>query len=181
MHVRHAEATRDAAACAAIYAPFVSGSAVSFELDPPDAAEFARRITETSRAYPYLVAEDDGATIGFAYAGPHRARAAYRWAAEVSVYIDPAYRRRGVGRALYGALLTLLRRQGLHVALAGITLPNPASVALHEAMGFEPIGTYRGVGWKAGEWRDVGWWQLILPGADHASPSEPGPPPRLED
>jgi L-amino acid N-acyltransferase YncA len=180
MHIRDAEAPRDAAACAAIYAPFVSESAVSFEVEPPDAAEFARRIGTNSASYPYLVAESDaGETIGFAYAGTHRARAAYRWAAEVSVYIHGEHRRRGVGRALYGELLPLMRRQGLRIALAGITLPNDSSVALHEAMGFAPVGIYKGIGFKAGSWRDVGWWQLDLGPAIDGTPVEPSPSPRL--
>ena len=107
----------------------------------------ARRIEST---HAWLVAETDGVLAGFAYGGSHRARAAYRWATEVSVYVHPQHRRRGVGRALYGELLPLLARRGLQVALAGITLPNPGSVALHEAIGFQPVGVYRRIGWKAG-------------------------------
>lgn len=181
MVIRDADAQRDAAACASIYAPFVADSAVSFEVQPPDAAEFTRRIEQTSPVYPYLVAESEtGETVGFAYAGVHRARAAYRWSAEVSVYIHGDHRRRGIGRALYAELLSLMRRHGLRIALAGITLPNDSSVALHEAMGFTPIGVYKGIGFKAGGWRDVGWWQLDLAPAVDGTPAEPGPPPRLE-
>jgi L-amino acid N-acyltransferase YncA len=181
MIIRDADAQLDAAACASIYAPFVSDSAVSFEIEPPDAAEFAQRIERTSPTYPYLVAESEGGeTIGFAYACAHRARAAYRWSAEVSVYIHGDHRRRGVGRALYGELLPLMCRQGLRVALAGITLPNDSSVALHEVMGFIPIGVYKGIGFKAGGWRDVGWWQLDLAPAVDGTPVEPGPPPPLQ-
>ncbi len=161
----------DAAACAAIYAPFVSDSAVSFELVAPDGPEMARRIEST---HAWLVAETDGVLAGFAYGGSHRARAAYRWATEVSVYVHPQHRRRGVGRALYGELLPLLARRGLQVALAGITLPNPGSVALHEAIGFQPVGVYRRIGWKEGGWHDVGWWQLELaPAREDAPPPEP--------
>ncbi len=165
------DARGDAAACASIYAPFVSDSAVSFEVQPPGAAEMARRI---AAAHAWLVAEDDGEVAGFAYGGSHRARAAYRWATEVSVYVHAQHRRRGIGRALYGELLTLLARRGLQVALAGITLPNPGSIALHEALGFEPVGVYRRIGWKAGAWHDVGWWQIELVPAQDGPPPEPG-------
>jgi phosphinothricin acetyltransferase len=108
-------------------------------------------------------------------------RAAYRWAADVAIYLDPSHHGRGAGRRLYTALLDLLRAQGLRIACAGITLPNDASVALHRALGFEPVGTYRAIGWKAGGWHDVSWWQLRLAGGDDngAAPDEPGPPPRL--
>jgi phosphinothricin acetyltransferase len=127
------------------------------------------------------VLEDAGRTVGFAYATHHRARAAYRWAADVAIYVDASYQRRGAGRRLYGALLELLRRQGLRSACAGITLPNEASVGLHEALGFERVGIYRAIGWKAGAWRDVGWWQLQLAAGDGGPPAEPGPPQRLSE
>jgi len=185
--IRHADADWDAGPCAAIYAPFVRDSAVSFERYAPDADELARRIARISLTHPWLVAEgtpadpdDAAAIIGFAYAGPHRQRAAYRWAADVSVYVHAGQRRRGVGRALYRALLGLLLRQGLLVACAGITLPNDASVALHESLGFMPVGVYRRIGFKAGAWRDVGWWQLALAAPADREPVEPGPPARLE-
>jgi phosphinothricin acetyltransferase len=171
--LRHVDPTRDAAACAAIYAPYVDGAATSFEESPPDAAELAARIERVSATHPWLVGERDGEVAAFAYAAAHRARPAYRWTAETSVYVAAAHQRNGVGRELYGALLGLLRRQGLYVACAGITLPNDASVGLHEALGFERIGVYRRIGFKAGEWRDVGWWQLPLRSADGAPPAEP--------
>jgi phosphinothricin acetyltransferase len=179
--LRHADPDRDGAACAAIYAPFVSDSAASFEAEPPDAGEMSTRIAVYAASHPWLVAEHDGGVVGFAYATSHRARAAYRWAADVSVYIDPDHHRRGLGRALYAALFDLLRRQRLLVACAGITLPNDASVALHESLGFAPVGIYRAIGWKAGGWRDVGWWQLAL-GArgDGGPPPEPLPPQTLD-
>ena len=179
MLIRHADPARDAAACAAIYAPFVDGSAVSFEERPPTEAEMAERIAAYAERYQWLIAERDGAVAGFAYAAPHRARAAYRWSVEVSVYVHAEHRRRGVGRDLYDALLPLLQSQGLTLALAGITLPNDASVALHEAVGFEPIGVYRGIGFKAGAWRDVGWWQCRLAEPGPGAPADPGPPARL--
>jgi phosphinothricin acetyltransferase len=145
---------------------------VSFEERPPDRDEMAARIERGQATHPWLVAEVEGTVVGFAYAGPHRERLAYRWAADVSVYIERTHHRQGVGRKLYSALFDLLRRQRLQVACAGITLPNEASVALHESLGFAPVGAYRRIGFKQGEWRDVGWWQLEL------NDSRPdGPPP----
>jgi phosphinothricin acetyltransferase len=180
MNVRHADADHDAERCAEVYAPYVREQVASFEEMPPDGPEMARRIRETTRTHPWLVLERDGRVLAFAYACPHRARAAYRWAADVSVYVEVGHHRRGAGRALYGALLDLLRRQGLYTACAGITLPNAGSVALHEGFGFTRVGVYRAVGWKAGAWHDVGWWQLALrPPAD--VPTEPDGPQQLSD
>jgi len=150
MRIRHAYARGDAAACASIYRPYVEGTAISFEEQPPDEPAFAARIERTSRTHPWLVAEDSGAVIGFAYACAHRERAAYRWAADVSVYVDAERRRRGAGRALYGALLPLLRSQGMYIACAGVTLPNEASVTLHDAFGFTAVRIYRRIGDKHG-------------------------------
>lgn len=181
LRIRHADPDQDGGPCAAIYAPFVVGSPVSFEEEPPSAEEMARRIASTSQRYPWLVAEDRGELAGYAYACQHRERAAYRWAADVTVYVSDGRRRRGVGRELYGALFELLRRQGIQVACAGITLPNDSSVGLHEACGFELVGIYRRIGWKAGQWRDVAWWQLELVPRSAAPPREPGPPARLTD
>ena len=152
----------DAAACAAIYAPFVTDNGVSFELDPPDAGEMARRIADYGPTHGWLVAESGGSVAGYAYGSPHRARAAYSSSCDVAVYVDPAHSRLGIGRALYEALLPALAERGFHAAFAGIALPNDASVGLHEAMGFTPVGIYREVGWKLGQWRDVGWWQRLL-------------------
>jgi L-amino acid N-acyltransferase YncA len=181
MAIRHADPLRDAAACSAIYAPFVLDTAVSFEEQPPTPGEMRRRIELISGTHPWLVAEDAGTVIGYAHASAHHERAAYRWAADVAVYVGEGHRRRGGGRALYGALLKLLERQGIQVACAGITLPNDASVALHEACGFEPVGVYRRIGWKAGAWRDVGWWQLELIAATEGTPAEPGAPASLDE
>jgi L-amino acid N-acyltransferase YncA len=181
MNLRHADPSADAAACAAIYAPYVATSVISLEEVPPTAQEFGRRIERISDRYPYLVAEDEGRVVAFAYASLHRERAAYRWACESSVYVDEAHRRRGTGRALYVALFDLLLRQGLQVVCAGITLPNEASVALHELFGFELIGVYRRIGWKAGAWHDVGWWQLDLCEPTSEVPPEPGLPVRLAE
>jgi L-amino acid N-acyltransferase YncA len=171
--LRHADPQRDAAACAAIYAPYVDGQGTSFEERVPAAADFADRIARVSRNLPWLVAERDGTVAGFAYATSHRERPAYRWAAETSIYLHRDHQGQGVGKELYKALMGLIRRQGLHVALAGITLPNAASVRLHESLGFEQIGVYRRIGFKAGAWRDVGWWQLLLSPQIDGSPAEP--------
>jgi phosphinothricin acetyltransferase len=174
--IRSADPDRDAAACVAIYAPFVESGATSFEEAPPDPTSFAERIRQIQATYPWLVVEHEGAVVGYAYACPHRARPAYRWAVETSVYVVPGEQGNGHGRALYAELTDRLRRQRFHVACAGITLPNPASVALHEVVGFVPVGTYRRIGWKDGAWRDVGWWQLELHVAGDEIPAEPLPP-----
>jgi phosphinothricin acetyltransferase len=176
MLIRRADPARDAAACAAIYEPYVRTSAISFEDRPPSPEQLAERIERCQSSHQWLVAEDDDQVVGYAYACPHRERSAYRWAAEVSVYIDPEHHRRGYGRALYGDLLPRLGAQGFHVALAGVTLPNDASVALHESLGFTPVGVYRRIGYKLGSWWDVGWWQLSLrdPGRD-APRADPAP------
>jgi phosphinothricin acetyltransferase len=178
MTIRPADPARDAAACAAIYAPSVESTPISFELTPPDAAEFARRIEKYAATHQFLVAEEGGEVVGYAYACRWAERAAYDWSVEVSVYVDSAHHGAGIGRALYAELLDRLRLQGFRIAVAGVTLPNPASIGLHESMGFEPIGTLRDIGWKEGAWRDVGYWQLDLrPDAidPPASPTPLGP------
>ncbi len=170
--VRDALDARDAAGCLEIYAPYVRDTAVSFEERVPSAQEFDLRVRETSATHPWLVLEDAGRVVGFAHGSRHRARAAYRWAADVTVYVAPSHHRRGVARRLYGELVQRLRDQGFRVACAGVTLPNEASIALHRALGFEPVGVYRRIGWKHGAWHDVSWWQLDLaPGA--GPPHEP--------
>jgi phosphinothricin acetyltransferase len=160
--------SEDAAAIAVIYAPYVTDTFISFEEEPPDAAEMAARLRGVHPFHAWLVSDDAGCVEGYASASPHRTRAAYRWSVDVSVYVAENSHRKGVGRALYGRLLALLRAQGFKSAFAGIALPNGASVALHESMGFAPIGLYRDVGYKLGAWRDVGWWQLILNPGDAA-------------
>jgi phosphinothricin acetyltransferase len=164
--------TGDAAAIAAVYAPEVRNGYATFELEPPDAAEFARRISSRP-LLPWLVAADDTTVLGFAFASRHRQRAAYRWTADVSVYLGRDVRRNGIGRALYRQLLPAVASLGYVSAFAGIALPNPASVGLHEAFGFEPVGVYRDVGFKLGRWRDVGWYQLRLVDPLPADPAEP--------
>lgn len=162
----------DAAAIAEIYAPVVRETAISFEVEPPSAQVMGERLAATLGKYPWLVAEEGGAVLGYAYASRHRDRAAYQWSVEVSVYVGARARRRGVGRRLYGRLFAFLQAQGFVNAYAGITLPNEGSVALHESFGFTPVGVYEQIGYKSGAWRDVGWWRLKLrePGL------EPKPP-----
>jgi L-amino acid N-acyltransferase YncA len=164
----------DAEAVAAIYAPFVGRTAISFETEPPARDEMRRRIASTTANYPWLVCETGDGVLGYAYATQHRSRAAYRWSVDTSVYIDPAHHRRGAGRGLYASLFAILRAQGFVNAYAGITLPNPGSVGLHEGVGFAKVGVYEQVGYKCDRWHDVGWWQLaLLPRS--ASPTEPLP------
>ncbi len=172
--IRDANAEADAAACAAIYAPYVQDTVISLEERVPTAQELAARIEQTTKTHPWLIAEHASDVIGFAYATRHRERACYRWATDVTVYVTPERHRRGTGRALYETLFGLLREQGFRIACAGITLPNAASVGLHESLGFRPVGVYRRIGWKLGAWHDVGWWQLDLGGT--GAPSEPGAP-----
>jgi phosphinothricin acetyltransferase len=162
----------DAAAVAAIYAPYVRDTIISFETAAPTSAEMGGRIAAIAARYPWLVAEQGGEVLGYAYAGEHRSRAAYRWDVDVAVYLAADAHRRGIGRRLYCALFELLRRQGYINAYAGISLPNAASVGLHEALGFLPVGVYRKVGYKQGAWHDVGWWSLNL----QPPPPEPAEP-----
>lgn len=174
--VREALGERDAAGCLEIYGPYVRDTAVSFEERVPTVEELGQRIRDTSATHPWLVLEEAGHVVGFAYGSRHRVRAAYRWAADVTVYVAPSHHHRGVGRRLYGELLQRLRRQGFQAACAGITLPNAASVGLHRALGFEPVGVYRRIGFKHGAWHDVSWWQLEFAPASDAPPREPRGP-----
>lgn len=168
VHIRPATAG-DGAAVAAVYRPYVETTAVSFELEPPTAGEMARRIDETTRTHPWLVAEHAGAVVGYAYAIQARSRAAYAWSAEVSVYLSGDATGRGIGGGLLDRLLALLVDAGFVTALAGTTLPNDASVRLFESRGFELVGVFTKTGYKLGWWHDVGWWQLVLS-------EDPGPP-----
>ncbi|HSS41392.1 MAG TPA: GNAT family N-acetyltransferase [Solirubrobacterales bacterium] len=171
--IRDADPARDAGACAAIYRPHVEGSPVSFEERPPDAGEMAARIERYGASHAWLVAEREGRVVGYAYATAFNERPAYRWSASVSVYVAEDARGVGVGRALYEALFDRLRERGFRMACAGITLPNEASVGLHESLGFEQTGLNREIGFKEGAWRDVGWFQLELAPADEGPPPEP--------
>ncbi|OBF98727.1 acetyltransferase [Mycobacterium sp. 852014-52450_SCH5900713] len=164
----------DADAIADIYAPYVRDSAISFEAVPPTAQEMRSRLTATLTCLPWLVMTTGHTIVGYAYAGPHGDRAAYRWSVDVSLYLGRPYRRQGYGRRIYIALLKLLVAQGYINAFAAITLPNPASVGLHEAMGFTRVGVFDGVGFKDGAWRDVGWWHCRL-AHPPAQPADPRP------
>jgi L-amino acid N-acyltransferase YncA len=162
----------DAGPIQAIYGPVVRETVISFEQEPPSVEEMRRRIAEILTRLPWLVCDCAGQVAGYAYASPHRARAAYQWSVDTSVYLHPHWRRRGLGRALYVSLFEILRLQGYCNAYAGIALPNPGSVGLHEAVGFRPVGVFREVGYKHGAWHDVGWWHLAL----RPKPAAPAPP-----
>jgi len=163
---------QDGRACAAIYAPYVTDTAITFELNPPSADEMAQRIAAAQCRHAWLVLDVDARVVGYAYGTPYKARPAYRWSCEVSVYLELGRRRTGGGRALYTALFDRLAARGYRTLVAGMTLPNDASVGLHHAMGFEPVGTYRRVGWKQGRWHDVAWTQRML-AAGQDPPAEP--------
>ncbi len=153
----------DARAILSIYGPYCLSTIVSFELEPPPLEEMEKRIATTlSRGMPWLVFEQNQTVAGYAYAGPHKERAAYRFSAEASVYLSDTFHRQGIASRLYKQLFTELRQKNFYNVLAGISLPNPASVSFHESQGFQPVGIYRKIGYKFGSWHDVGWWQLAL-------------------
>jgi len=153
----------DAGAIAAIYNPYISDSTITFETDPVTAAEMEARISETLSAnLPWLVAVDGDLVVGYAYASKWKGRCAYRYAVESTVYLDVAQKGQGIGKVLYGALIDELRARSLHTAIGGIAMPNPASVALHERLGFENVARFRQVGFKQDRWIDVEYWQLLL-------------------
>ncbi|MCO8245891.1 MULTISPECIES: arsinothricin resistance N-acetyltransferase ArsN1 family B [unclassified Haladaptatus] len=166
----------DAEAITDIYAPIVRETVISFERTPPDEAEIENRIEATLPTYPWLVCVLDDELLGYAYASPHRSRESYQWSVDVSVYVRSDHHRSGIGRGLYESLFALLREQGYYNAYAGIALPNPGSVGLHESLGFEQIGTYRDVGYKDGAWRSVGWWHLRISEKTDGDEAEPTPP-----
>ena len=168
--------SHDASMLHAIYIPFVSNTPVSFELVPPTEQEMRQRIEQTLQTHPWLVCEERGEILGYAYASQHRTRQAYQWSVDVSAYVHEQWRGKGIGKALYTSLFALLRLQGFYNVYAGIALPNPASVALHGAMGMRQVGIYSQVGYKLGVWHDVGWWQQSL--QPHIP--EPVPPLTLE-
>ena len=165
-------APADAEAITAIYAPIVANTSISFELTPPSVDEMRGRIEKTLQDLPWLVSEDaQGAVNGYVYASKHRERPAYQWSVDVTAYVREDARGLGVGKRLYQALFAELVTLGYFQAFAGIALPNDASVALHESVGFKPVGVYRNVGFKLGAWHDVGWWQKEL-----RPPTEPAEP-----
>lgn len=152
----------DAAAIAALYAPYVQETAITFEAEPPSAETFRQRMAAVLEHAPWLVAEDGALLLGYAYATRFRDRAAYRWTMEVAIYVAQDNRKEGLGKALYARLFEALGVQGYRTLIAGVTLPNPASIALHEGFGFEAIGTFPRVGYKFGAWHDVGFWSKAL-------------------
>lgn len=162
----------DAAGCLVIYRPFVESSHTTFETEVPTMDEFARRMESTLEIRPWTVAEEAGRVIGYAYASPVKDRLAYQWSVEVAIYVAPDTRRRGVGRALYEALFRCLAGQGFVNAVGIIALPNDASIALHESLGFEKISHLKQIGFKLGAWHDSGWWQKRLA----PLPAQPVPP-----
>ena len=171
--LRFARAT-DAPGVLDIYAPIVRDTPISFETEPPSVDEMQRRIVETQKMFPWLVCERAGAVAGYAYASRHRERKAYQWSVDVACYVHENARGTGVGKRLYTALLRILARQGFHSAFGIITLPNDASVALHESVGFRRIAVYPEVGYKAGAWRDTSWFHRVLAEAT-PEPADPRP------
>lgn len=169
----------DAAACAAIYEPYVRDTVITFEEIVPDATEMAARIASKTASHGWLVATEPdrvrGAdrVLGFAYAGTYREREAWQWACETTIYLDPGAAGRGLGRRLYLELFDVLARRGYRVAIASVALPNPASVALHEAVGFEHYGTSPAVGYKLGAWIDVAWFRRDLGPGSATAPDPP--------
>lgn len=162
----------DVASIRRIYAPYVEETAITFATTTPSVDELETKLSKTLTQYPWLVCErEDDGVVGYAYAGPLRERDAYQWATELSVYVDEGAQGNGYGSRLYEALLRLLEQQGYASAYGVVTLPNPASVALHESLGFEKVGHFDDVGYKDGVWHDVGWWRLRL-----SNPSAPDPP-----
>ena len=152
----------DAAAILAIYAPYIEKTSITFETEVPTVESFADRIIHYLENFPWLVCEKDGVIAGYAYASRYRERVAYQWSVESSVYIHDDFLRAGIASVLYGALFHILQAQGYRNVYAVINLPNDRSVALHERCGFQYFATYEKVGYKLGQWKNVGWWRLIL-------------------
>lgn len=171
MQIRLAQVS-DAEQILEIYAPYVEKTAITFETTVPTVREMAQRISMVLEDHPWIVIEKDRYILAYAYATKHRERAAYRWSADLSVYVKEDFHGKGFGKALYAVLLELLKYQGYHNIYAGICLPNEASVGLHESFGFKKVAHYHQVGYKMGVWHDVGWWELPL--LEHLpNPSEP--------
>ena len=170
----------DAAAVVDVYRPYVEETAITSEETPPDVPEMRGRIAETLERHPWLVAERDGTVAGYAFAGRLRKRQAYRWSAELSVYVDRERRGEGIGRELYGALLAVLERQGFRNGYAVVTLPNPGSAAFHESLGFERVGTVPAASYKLGEWHDDAWYVIEL-AERTVDPDPPTPFAAVED
>lgn len=152
----------DAAGVLSVYAPYVQHTNISFEYEVPAVEDFTQRIATIMQSYPWLVCEQEGKIIGYAYGGQHRARTAYKWSVETAIYMGEHYRGKGIGKQLYTTLFELLKLQGYATAFAGMTLPNDKSEALHRSCGFEEIGVFKNIGYKNNQWHDVKWMQLNL-------------------
>lgn len=163
----------DGPALAQIYRPYVLKTSVTFEYDPPSGEEMSRRISQFYPRFPYLVYEENGVILGYAYAHPQHERAAYQWSAELSVYAEWSHRGQGIGKALYQPLIRLLERQGYYSLYACITQPNPVSMAMHQKMGFEVAGIFDKAGYKMGEWHGVGWLIKFLRPFNNEAPTAP--------
>lgn len=154
----------DAPALAAIYNPYIRDTTITFEEEPVTAEEMAARVARVTEAHPWLVWEEDGRVLGYAYSSVWRARPAYRHSTETAIYLAVDQQGKGIGTALYRALLDELRARGFHLVLGGVALPNEASVRLHEKLGFRKVGHMREAGRKFDRWIDVGFWELLLEG-----------------
>ena len=152
----------DAPQVCQIYNHYVRETVITFEEVPVAELDMSQRISDVTERLPWFVWEQSGAILGYAYATAWRARSAYRFSVESTVYLSPSVARRGIGTKLYQALIDDLRGRNVHCAVGGIALPNPASIALHEKLGFSKIGQFKEIGWKFGQWVDVGYWELVL-------------------
>ena len=177
MNIIRIATTADAAPMLDIYAPFIENTSFTFETEVPTVDAFKERINTFLQSWPWLVCEVDEVIAGYAYGTKHRERTAYQWSLESSVYVHDDYQRGGVGKALYTALIEILKLQQFRNVYAGINLPNDNSVAFHEKMGFESFAMYRNVGYKLGKWKTVGWWQLQLNEYD----IDPAPPVKFSE
>jgi phosphinothricin acetyltransferase len=164
--------TDDSESILKIYAPYIENTSYTFETEVPSIDSFKKRISSYLQNWPWLVCEIDGVIAGYSYGARHRERVAYQWSVESSVYVHDDYQRMGVARALYTALIDILKLQGFRNLYAVINLPNDKSVSFHEKLGFEYFATYKSVGYKLGRWKNVGWWQLQL----NEYSMEPEPP-----
>ncbi len=161
MEIRNAT-PKDTHDLLAIYAPIVERTSISFETKVPTVAEFAQRIQDIQKNFPWFVMESEGKLMGYAYASSFNVRAAYQWSANTAVYVDSASQGKGIGQALYFELFEALKKQGVHNVFAGITMSNVGSIRFHERWGFERVALYKNAGYKFGAWEDVGWWQMPL-------------------
>jgi L-amino acid N-acyltransferase YncA len=165
MHLRIA-CEEDVDAMLSIYTPYVLETPISFETTPPPRPEFRQRLADVQKKFPWIVCEVEGKVIGYAYASPFKTRAAYDWSVESSIYLQRGQHQKGIGKKLYAHLIELLQTQGIANVIGGMALPNAASKALHESLGFKQVAQFKNVGYKFGQWWDVGYWQLELQRSD---------------